>query len=112
MTESASGGPLQGVRVLELGTLIAGPFAGRLFADFGAGVIKVEAPGRPDPLRDWGSARHDGRALWWPVQSRNKKLITLDLGAERGREVLLRLVDETDVIVDATNGKVLSQQAD
>lgn len=100
MTESASGGPLQGVRVLELGTLIAGPFAGRLFADFGAEVIKVEAPGRPDPLRDWGSARHDGRALWWPVQSRNKKLITLDLGAERGREVLLRLVDETDVIVE------------
>jgi formyl-CoA transferase len=100
MTDRAASGPLDGVRVLELGTLIAGPFAGRLFADFGAEVIKVEAPGRPDPLRDWGSAHHDGRALWWPVQSRNKKLITLDLGTERGRDVLLQLADETDVIVE------------
>jgi formyl-CoA transferase len=99
-TESQSAGPLQGVRVLELGTLIAGPFAGRLFADFGAEVIKVEAPRGPDPLRNWGSARKNGHALWWPVQSRNKKLVTLDLRTERGRDILLRLVAESDVIIE------------
>ena len=64
------GGPLTGLRVLELGTLLAGPFAGRLLGDLGAEVIKVEAPGKPDPIRDWGKARYEGRSLWWPVQSR------------------------------------------
>jgi len=95
-TESC--GPLAGVRVLEVGSLIAGPFAGRLLADLGAEVIKVEAPGRPDPLRLWGTARVEGRALWWPVQSRNKKLITLDL--RRGSEVFLELAARADVVVE------------
>lgn len=91
-------GPLAGVRVIEVGTLIAGPFAGRMLGDLGAEVIKVEAPDNPDPLRVWGKAQVDGRALWWPVQSRNKKLITLDL--RRGRDVFLELVRRSDVVVE------------
>ena len=86
------GGPLAGLRVIELGSLLAGPFTGRLLGDLGAEILKVEAPGKPDPIREWGKARYEGRSLWWPVQSRNKKCITLDLGAARGQELLLRLV--------------------
>jgi succinyl-CoA---D-citramalate CoA-transferase len=93
-------GPLDGVRVLELGVLIAGPFAGRMLADFGAEVIKVEEPRGGDPLREWGQLRHEGRPLWWPVQSRNKKLVTLDLRHERGRAILLRLAEHADVLVE------------
>lgn len=93
-------GPLAGVRVLELGSLIAGPFAGRMLADFGAEVIKIEDPRRPDPMREWGQARREGRTLWWPVQSRNKKLITLDLHTEAGRMILLDLVERADVLVE------------
>ena len=93
-------GPLAGVRVLELGAMIAGPFAGRLLADSGAEVIKVEEPGSGDPLREWGQLRHEGRPLWWPVQSRNKKLVTLDLRRERGRDLLLRLVERSDVLLE------------
>jgi formyl-CoA transferase len=91
-------GPLAGVRVIEVGTLIAGPFAGRMLGDLGAEVIKIEAPHRLDPLRVWGKAQVEGRALWWPVQSRNKKLVTLDL--RRGREVFLELVRCSDVVVE------------
>ena len=94
------GGPLTGLRVLELGTLLAGPFAGRLLGDLGAEVIKVEAPGKPDPIRDWGKARYEGRSLWWPVQSRNKKCVTLDLRQRRGQELLLRLVEHADVVTE------------
>lgn len=96
----AAAGPLAGVRVLELGSLIAGPFAGRLLADFGADVVKIEDRRRPDPLREWGQARRAGRALWWPVQSRNKRLVTLDLHTERGREILLDLAEHADVLVE------------
>ena len=81
-------GPLAGVRVIELGMLLAGPFAGRLLGDMGAEVIKLEPPGQPDPLREWGKARYEGRSLWWPVQSRNKKCVTLNLREERGQELL------------------------
>ena len=91
-------GPLEGVRMIELGTLLAGPFAGRLLGDMGAEVIKVEPPGKPDPLRDWGQARYEGRSLWWPVQSRNKKCITLNLREPRGQELLLELVRSADVV--------------
>ena len=94
------GGPLTGLRILELGTLLAGPFAGRLLGDLGAEVIKVEAPGKPDPIRDWGKARYEGRSLWWPVQSRNKKCVTLDLRQPRGQELLLRLVEHADVVTE------------
>ncbi len=93
-------GPLTGVRVVELGQLLAGPFTGRLLGDMGAEIIKVEAPGKPDPIRDWGKARYHGRSLWWPVQSRNKKCITLNLRHERGQELLLELAKHADVLVE------------
>jgi formyl-CoA transferase len=84
--------------MIELGTLLAGPFAGRLLGDMGAEVIKVEPPGKPDPLRDWGQAHYEGRPLWWPVQARNKKCITLNLREPRGQELLLELVRVSDVV--------------
>jgi len=93
-------GPLAGVRVLELATFIAGPFAGRLLSDFGAEVIKVEAPGAGDPLREWGNRKHEGKTVWWPVQSRGKKLITLDLRQPRGQELCLRLASQSDVLIE------------
>jgi crotonobetainyl-CoA:carnitine CoA-transferase CaiB-like acyl-CoA transferase len=98
--ERSGPGALAGVRMIELGTLLAGPFAGRLLGDLGAEVIKVEAPGNPDPLRDWGHARYEGRSLWWPVQSRNKKCITLNLREPRGQELLLELVRRADVLTE------------
>jgi len=98
--ESDAAGPLVGVRVLELGMLLAGPFTGRLLGDMGAEIIKIEPPGKPDPLRDWGHARYEGRSLWWPVQSRNKKCVTLNLREERGQHLLLELVRRSDVVVE------------
>ena len=98
MPRDSGAGPLAGVRMIELGTLLAGPFAGRLLGDMGAEVIKVESPGKPDPLRDWGNARYEGRPLWWPVQSRNKKCITLDLRVPKGQELLLELARVADVV--------------
>ena len=93
-------GPLAGVRVIELGTLLAGPFTGRLLGDLGAEIVKVEDPGHPDPIREWGKARYEGRSLWWPVQSRNKKCVTLNLRTERGQELLLELVRQADVVTE------------
>jgi formyl-CoA transferase len=93
-------GPLAGVRAIELGMLLAGPFTGRLLGDMGAEIIKIEPPGQPDPLRDWGKARYKGRSLWWPVQSRNKKCCTLNLRTERGQELLLGLAARSDVLVE------------
>jgi formyl-CoA transferase len=93
-------GPLAGVRVVELGMLLAGPFAGRLLGDMGAEIIKIEPPGQPDPLRDWGKARYEGRSLWWPVQSRNKKCCTLNLRVEQGQELLLELAKRADVLLE------------
>jgi formyl-CoA transferase len=93
-------GPLAGVRVLELGMLLAGPFTGRLLGDMGAEVIKVEPPGKPDPLREWGKARYRGRSLWWGVQSRNKKCVTLNLRVEKGQQLLLELARQSDVLVE------------
>ncbi|QDI93128.1 CoA transferase [Salicibibacter halophilus] len=91
--------PLEGVRILELGTLIAGPFSGRLLADFGAEVIKVEPPDKADPLRNWGQNK-DGQGLWWPISSRNKKSITLNLRESDGQELFKKLVTESDVIIE------------
>ena len=93
-------GPLAGVRVIELGTLLAGPFTGRVLGDLGAEIIKVEDPTKPDPIREWGKARYQGRSLWWPVQSRNKQCITLNLRSERGQELLLELVRHADVVTE------------
>jgi len=99
-TAAPAGGPLTGLRVVELGTLLAGPFTGRLLGDLGAEIIKVEAPGKPDPIREWGKARYEGRSLWWPVQSRNKMCVTLNLREQRGQELLLRLVEHADVVTE------------
>lgn len=93
-------GALDGVRVVELGTLIAGPFAGRLLGDMGAEVIKVEAPGAPDPLRTWGQAELDGHHFFWTVHARNKKAVTLDLRQPSGRQLFLDLVEKSDIVVE------------
>ncbi len=93
-------GPLDGLRVIELGTIVAGPFAGRLLGDYGADVIKVEAPGRADPMRDWGQESYKGHRLWWTVHARNKRCITLDLRSESGQQILLELVAKSDIVIE------------
>ena len=93
-------GALDGIRVLEVGTLISGPFAGRLLGDMGAEVIKIEPPGSPDPLRTWGQAEVEGHHFFWTVHARNKKAATLNLRAPRGRELFLDLVERSDIIVE------------
>lgn len=93
-------GALADLRVLELGTLIAGPFAGRLLGDLGADVIKIEAPGKPDPLRTWGQAEVNGERAFWTVQARNKRAVSLDLRKERGRKIFLDLAAVSDIIVE------------
>jgi len=92
-------GPLHGIRVLELGTLIAAPFAARLFAEFGADVIKIEQPGGGDPLRTWRKL-HQGTSLWWYLQSRNKKSIAINLKSTEGRAVVRRLAAKADVVIE------------
>jgi formyl-CoA transferase len=93
-------GPIDGIRVLELGQLIAGPFCGQLMADFGAEVVKIEPPGKGDPMRQWGRTDENGRTLWWPVIARNKKSVTLDLRQEEGQSVLKKLVRSADVLIE------------
>ncbi|MGH3644514.1 MAG: CaiB/BaiF CoA transferase family protein, partial [Mycobacterium sp.] len=93
-------GPLAGIRVLELGSIVAASFAARLLADLGAEVIKVEGPDNLDPLRGWGQGSVDGRSLWWGIQSRNKKLITLDLHGEEGQSLFRELARHSDVVVE------------
>lgn len=95
-----SPGPLSGLRIIELGSLIAGPFATRLLADYGAQVIKIEAPNTPDPMRDWGHVTYKDKHLWWSVQARNKDLITLNLRHPRGQEVFLEMVSKADAVVE------------
>jgi formyl-CoA transferase len=90
---------LQGVRVLELGSLIAGPYAAALLAQFGAEVIKIEPPGTGDPLRKWRRLQ-DGTSLWWYLQSRNKKSVALDLGKASGQAVARRLASEADIVIE------------
>ncbi len=93
-------GALDGIRVLEVGTLISGPFAARLLGDMGAEVIKVEPPGSPDPIRTWGQAEVDGHHFFWTVHARNKKCVTLNLRTPRGRELFLDLAERSDIIVE------------
>ena len=92
-------GPLAGVRVLELGSLVAGPYAGSLMALLGATVIKVEPPGDGDPLRNWRH-RLNGTSLWWLMQSRNKLCVTIDLKQERGQRLARRLAATSDILVE------------
>jgi formyl-CoA transferase len=110
---SLPGGALQGLRVLELGSLIAGPFATRLMAEFGADVVKVETPARGaepggDPLRGWRQM-HGDTSLWWAAQARNKRCITLDLKSAAGRDIVLRLVRRCDVLVENMRPGVLEK---
>ena len=98
--EDTPSGPLAGIRVIEVGQLIAGPFVGQLLGDFGAEVIKVELPGLGDPMRQWGRIPGGGDSLWWSVIARNKKSITLDIRTDAGRDVMLRLVAQADVLVE------------
>ena len=91
--------PLQGLKVLEMGQLIAGPFASKLLGEFGAEVIKIEPPGVGDPLRKWRKLK-DGTSLWWHVQSRNKQSVTLDLKEPEAQGIVRRLVAEADVLVE------------
>ncbi len=93
-------GPLTDLRVLELGTLLAGPFCGQLLGDFGAEVIKIEPPGQGDPMRIWGREKAHGKSLWWPVVARNKKSVTLDLRQEEGQALLKELVGKADFLLE------------
>ncbi len=94
-----SAGPLAGVRVLELGSLIAGPFSGRILADFGADVLKIEPPGVGDPLRTWSFVTEHG-SLWAMTQSRNKKSVSVDLRTAEGREIVRKLAIESQVVIE------------
>ncbi|MES2356486.1 MAG: CaiB/BaiF CoA-transferase family protein [Pseudomonadota bacterium] len=96
---STSAGPLAGLKVLEMGQLIAGPFCGRLLAEFGAEVIKIESPEGGDPLRTWRKL-HEGTSLWWYAQARNKKSITVNLKTPEGQDIVRRLAREADIIVE------------
>ncbi|WP_280192932.1 CaiB/BaiF CoA transferase family protein [Nocardia farcinica] len=93
-------GALDGIRVLEVGTLISGPFAARLLGDMGAEVLKIEPPDRPDPLRTWGQAELDGHHFFWTVHARNKKALTLNLREPAGRDLFLELVARSDIVVE------------
>jgi crotonobetainyl-CoA:carnitine CoA-transferase CaiB-like acyl-CoA transferase len=92
-------GPLTGIRVIELGTLIAAPFASRMLAEFGADIIKVEAPVDGDPLRKWRKV-HDGTSLWWYLQGRNKKSVAVNLKSPEGQDVVRRLVADADILIE------------
>ncbi len=96
MPDNSNSGALEGVRVLELGQLIAGPFCGQVLADLGAEVIKIELPGRGDPMRDWGQ----GEPVWWPVIARNKKCITLDVRSGQGKTIIEELVQKADIVLE------------
>ncbi|GAA3524056.1 CaiB/BaiF CoA transferase family protein [Nocardioides daeguensis] len=91
---------LDGIRVVEMGQLLAGPFCGQLLGDFGAEVIKIEPPEVGDPLRQWGRGKSDGRSLWWPIVGRNKMSVTLDLRTAEGQEVARRLIASADVLLE------------
>lgn len=92
-------GPLKGIKVVELGTLIAGPFASRIMAEFGADVIKVEAPKGGDQLRGWRKM-YEGTSLWWYAQARNKKSVTVDMRVAEGQEIVRKLCAEADIVIE------------
>jgi crotonobetainyl-CoA:carnitine CoA-transferase CaiB-like acyl-CoA transferase len=92
--------PLAGIRVVEFGQLLAGPYTGSLLGDFGADVVKVEAPGKGDAMRDWGRLRHNDRSMWWSIIARNKRSVTLNLRVPEGQEVARALASQADVVVE------------
>ncbi|MCK5498118.1 MAG: CoA transferase [Gammaproteobacteria bacterium] len=93
-------GPLSDIRVIEMGSLLAGPFCGQLLGDFGAEVIKIEQPEIGDPMRVWGQEKAHGLSLWWPVIARNKKSITLNARVPEGQEIIKQLVAKSDILVE------------
>ena len=100
MPDQVNAGPLRGVRVVEMGQLLAGPFCGQLLADFGAEVIKIEPPGIGDPMREWGQEKAHGKSLWFPVVGRNKKSVTLDLRTPQGQEIARNIIAGSDILVE------------
>ncbi|HTX50580.1 MAG TPA: CoA transferase, partial [Caulobacteraceae bacterium] len=93
-------GPLTDLVVVELGTLIAGPFCGQILADFGAEVIKIEDPGTGDPMRQWGRSLPKGQSPWWPVIGRGKKSVTLNLRSPEGQQIARELIGKADILVE------------
>jgi formyl-CoA transferase len=93
-------GPLAGLRLIEMGTLLAGPFCGQLMGDFGAEVIKIEPPNQGDPMRVWGREKAHGQSLWWPVVARNKKSVTLNLREQEGQEIARDLISKADFLLE------------
>ncbi|HXN15160.1 MAG TPA: CoA transferase, partial [Usitatibacter sp.] len=99
MNSKATPMPMEGIKVIELGALIAGPYAASVLGQFGAEVIKIESPEGGDPLRTWRKI-HRGTSLWWYSQSRNKKSVTLDLKTTRGQEIVRRLAEDADIVIE------------
>jgi formyl-CoA transferase len=97
---ASAAGPLAGIRVIECGSLIAGPFCGQLLGDFGAEVIKVEDPAGGDPMRQWGPQKVDGLSLHWPIIARNKKSVTADLRQAGGQQLLRELAGVSDIVIE------------
>ncbi|WP_063004416.1 CaiB/BaiF CoA transferase family protein [Nocardia salmonicida] len=93
-------GPLADLRVVEMGQLLAGPFAGQLLGDLGAEVIKLESPGTGDPMRQWGREQSAGKSLWWPVVARNKKSVTCNLRDPGGQQLARQLIERADIVIE------------
>lgn len=100
MHKQLNHGPLAGVTVVEMGQLIAGPFCGQMLAWFGATVIKIEAPGKGDPLRTWRALDSDGTSYWWRSHARNKHSVTIDLNQSSGRDLVSQLLTQADILVE------------
>lgn len=93
-------GPLAGLRVIEMGQLLAGPFCGQILSDLGADVIKLEDPGKGDPMRQWGRRRPSGESLWWSVVARNKRCVTVNLRKAEGQQIARRLIAGADLVIE------------
>ena len=100
MTDTAARGPLTDLKVIEMGTLIAGPFCGQILGDFGADVVKIEDPKGGDPMRQWGRSLPKGLSPWWPVIGRNKRSLALDLRTPEGRKIAQTLIDQADILIE------------
>ncbi|MCB1513075.1 MAG: CoA transferase, partial [Hyphomicrobiaceae bacterium] len=99
VTQPQTAAALAGLRVIEMGQLIAGPFCGKTLGEFGAEVIKIEPPGAGDPLRNWRLLK-TGTSVWWQVQSRNKQSVAIDLRQKEGQDLARRLIAEADVLIE------------
>jgi crotonobetainyl-CoA:carnitine CoA-transferase CaiB-like acyl-CoA transferase len=93
-------GPLTGLRAVEFGQLLAGPYVGTLLGDFGVDVVKIEAPGAGDAMRDWGRLRHNDHSLWWSILARNKRSVTLNLREAEGQQIAMRLCETADIVLE------------